>query len=63
MSIKIDFIEEKIHLNLLLVADIYKKKEHLTKIGYIKILNLLYNVPNKYFKPKEYWLDLLEKRT
>lgn len=48
---------------LLLVADIYKEKEHLTKIGYIKILNLLYSVANKYFKPKEYWLDLLEKRT
>jgi hypothetical protein len=23
---------------------------------------LLYRIPNQYSKPKEYWLDLLEKR-
>jgi hypothetical protein len=23
---------------------------------------LLYSIPNQYSKPKEYWLDLLEKR-
>lgn len=35
---------------------------NLTKEGYKSIVNLLYSVPNKYGKPRNYWLGLIEKR-
>jgi hypothetical protein len=44
------------------VAELYNNKRHLTKGGYKERIELLYSIPNQYSKPKEYWLDLLEKR-
>ena len=41
---------------------IFKNKGHLTKNGLKQIVNLLYGMPNKYKKPKEFWLDLIDKR-
>lgn len=46
----------------LAVSLIYNNNRHLTKDGYIEIINLLYSIPNQYSKPKEYWLNLLEER-
>lgn len=44
------------------ISEIYKNKRQLTKEGYIEIVKILYSVPNNYGKPKEYWLNLIEKR-
>ena len=44
------------------VSEIYKNNRQVTKQGYKEIVEILYSVPNNYTKPKEYWLDLIEKR-
>ena len=44
------------------VSKIYKNNRQVTKQGYKDIVEILYSVPNNYTKPKEYWLDLIEKR-
>jgi hypothetical protein len=44
------------------IAILFKNKEHLTKDGLNLIINLLYSIPNKYQKPKEYWMNLINKR-
>lgn len=44
------------------VSEIYKNNRHLTKEGYIEIINILYSASNNYAKPKEYWLNLVEER-
>lgn len=45
-----------------LIATIFKYNGHLTKSGLKLIVLLLYSKPNKYLKPKEYWLSLIDKR-
>lgn len=42
--------------------DIFKTNGHLTKNGLKLIVNLLYDMPNKYLNPKEFWIDLIDKR-
>lgn len=49
-------------INAQKIAVVYKDKGHLTKDGLINVIDLLYSVPNKYLKPKEYWINLIEKR-
>jgi len=44
------------------VAEIYNNKRHLSKQGSIEIIKLLYSIDNKYSKPMEYWLNLIEQR-
>lgn len=43
-------------------ASLFSNKSHLTKEGLTQIINILYNVPNKYNKYKDYWLELIEKQ-
>jgi len=47
--------------NVKLIAFIFKYNGHLTKSGLKLIVLLLYSKPNKYIKPKEYWLSLINK--
>jgi LAGLIDADG endonuclease len=49
-------------INAQKIVIIFKNKGHLTKNGLKAIVNLLYGMPNKYQKPKEFWLDLIDKR-
>lgn len=49
-------------INAQKIAKLFKDKSHLTKDGLLLIINLLYSRPNKYLKPKEFWLDLINKR-
>ncbi len=44
------------------IGVIYKNEGHLTKKGLELIVNILYNKPNKYSKPKEHWMSLINKR-
>jgi len=44
-------------------ASLFSNKSHLTKEGLTQIINILYNVPNKYNKYKDYWLELIEKKS
>jgi len=48
-------------INAQKVAIIFKNKDHLTKDGLSMIVDLLYSRPNKYIRPKEYWIDLINK--
>lgn len=38
-----------------------QNKEHLTKEGLESIVHLLYTIPNQYKKPKDYWINLIDK--
>lgn len=49
-------------INVQKIAIIFKDKDHLTKNGLLLILDLLYSIPNKYFKPKEFWVHLINER-
>lgn len=49
-------------INVHKIAVIFKNKDHLTKKGLLLIIDLLYNIPNKFLKPKEYWIHLINKR-
>jgi hypothetical protein len=40
---------------------IIQNKEHLTKDGLKSIVHLLYTIPNQYQRPKEYWINLIDK--
>ena len=44
------------------IAIIFKDKGHLTKNGLLLIVNLLYSIPNKYLKSKEFWINLINAR-
>jgi hypothetical protein len=56
------FWRKKQFVNTQKIATIFKDKGHLKKEGLEQIISLLYDMPNKYSKPKEFWIDLLEKR-
>ncbi len=44
------------------IVNMFKNKDHLSKEGLKSIIDLLYSKPNKYLKPKEYWIVLIDKR-
>ncbi len=48
-------------INAQKIARIFKDKGHLTKNGLLLIVNLLYSKPNKYLKPKEHWINLINE--
>jgi uncharacterized protein YbcV (DUF1398 family) len=56
------FFQNNQFLNAQEIAIVFKNNGHLTKKGLKSIVNLLYSRPNKYLKPKEYWLNLIDKR-
>lgn len=56
------FWRKKSFFNAKRILAIFKINGHLTKNGLKAIINLLYDMPNKYLKSKDFWLDLIEKR-
>jgi len=56
------FWRRKSFVNAKRILAIFKINGHLTKNGLKAIINLLYDMPNKYCKPKAFWLDIIEKR-
>jgi len=50
------------YINAQKIVTIFKNKDHLTKNGLKLIVNLLYDMPNKYLKPKEFWMHLISER-
>lgn len=49
-------------LNAQKIMVVFNNKGHLTKNGLKLIVNLLYAMPNKYLKPKEFWMEQIDKR-
>jgi len=49
-------------INVHKIAIIFKDKGHLTKKGLLLIIDLLYSIPNKYLRPKEFWIRLINER-
>ena len=49
-------------INAQKIIAIIKNNDHLTKKGLKQIVNLLYDMPNKNLSPKEFWMDLIDKR-
>jgi hypothetical protein len=46
----------------LTVASFFKNKAHLTKDGLIQLINILYDAPNNYTKPKDFFCKLIEEQ-
>jgi hypothetical protein len=56
------FWRENQFINAQNIIAIFKNNGHLNKEGLKQIVNLLYDMPNKYLKPKEFWMYLVDKR-
>lgn len=56
------FWKENQILTASIIASLFSNKTHLSKEGLTQIIDILYSVPNKYTKPKDYWLQLIEKQ-